>query len=70
MVNDRLHDPNDEVRAHEGKEGEEAIQAIIKRLRGWVDRQPPEVAVRFCEHGCYVGYKRALAYRCEMCPEE
>ena len=63
----RLYDPNDEVRTHEGKEGEEALKMVIKRLTLWVDKQPEEVQGLFCRHGQYTGYQQALAYYCPLC---
>jgi hypothetical protein len=42
---------------------------ILKRCREWINRQPSEVQALYCSHFRYVGFRRALAYRCELCPE-
>lgn len=47
---------------------EKAPEAIISRCVKWV-KANPKVAHLFCEHGSYVGFQRALAYRCPRCPE-
>lgn len=63
-----LDDPNDPIRHDMG--GEDAIRAIIKRSLAWVVGQDLVHQARFCEHGSYVGFQRALAFLCPRCPEQ
>lgn len=65
----RLDDPNDPLR-HDCPAEDKFQKAILERAQEWLSRQEPVHQARFCEHGSYVGYKRALAYLCPKCPEQ
>ena len=60
-------DPADVARHGTAKE-EDILAAITGRFLRH-GRLNPDCAQYRCEHGCYVGHRRALAYRCPFCPE-
>lgn len=50
-----------------GKQEEEEARMVA--FQSWIALQPEKERAYFCNHGRYVGFKRALAYKCSGCPE-
>ncbi len=64
----RLDDEHDPI-VHDVGSIEAARPGIVRRSLSHVATLDPEDAARYCEHGSYVGFQRALAFKCPMCRE-
>ena len=67
--NGPMDDPNDPI-YHDVPDAERGGKGIMARHARNQARLDEVHGQRLhCEHGCYVGHNRALAYRCPRCPE-
>ena len=65
-----LDDHQDPICHDAGLVGTESHdRAVVQRFRGWLASHPDRVDY-YCEHGSYVGYRRALAFKCRLCSED